>query len=396
MRESDRAVVAQQQALRLTRFYMAAATYLLMMLAALIADRLGLGHMPARAWGWFAGLAALGNIGFWAIFNSGLNRRFRDATLTREQIIFAMSVGLIPLYSIPNARAIVLMFFLVPFNFGMLRLRRRQYIAVVGIVMSLYASMLLVEKTLGRDGFDLGYELFLFLLFGILLTWFALFGGYVSDLRERLSAKNRALERANVRIAHLSKTDDLTQLFNRRHAFTVMNQVHATAMQGESSYALSILDIDHFKRVNDTCGHPTGDTVLTRFAEVVAQGLRATDLVLAQPPAETDAKSHKDLNGGGFLARYGGEEFIVVFANVTAAQAATCLNRIRERIKLFSFAGERDVHISFSAGVTGYRVGDRLEDVIARADAALYRAKALGRDQVAVDAEADPETSAVP
>jgi len=378
--EGNPAAVEKRQALRLRRFYMAAATYPLVLMVAVIASKQGLWHMSRVQWIGFIGAALMANGVLWWLFKSGHNRYFRDASLTREQILFAAIWGLVPLYAIPDVRASILMFYMVPFSFGMLRLSRRQFLQVVAIVMSLYGSMLLVEQSWRRSSFDAGHELFLFLMFGALLTWFALFGGFVNDLREKLKAKNRALEIANARIASISVTDELTRLHNRRHAFEVMRQVHADAQAGQSTYTLAILDIDHFKSVNDTWGHQVGDQVLTDFAVIVAEGLRAHDLLLAQPPDGQDATTD-----GGFLARYGGEEFILVFSNTTEAQAATCLNRMREHVKAFAFAGDREIHISFSGGVAAYRSGDSLEKVISRADRSLYRAKSQGRDQVAMD-----------
>ena len=103
-----------------------------------------------------------------------------------------------PLYALPEARPIVLMFYIPAFSFGMLRLTRRQFLGVTAYVMGFYALVLIVEYLQGRRGFSIHYELFLFVLFGILLTWFAFFGGFVSDLRRRLRLRNLEIEKAQV------------------------------------------------------------------------------------------------------------------------------------------------------------------------------------------------------
>jgi hypothetical protein len=107
---------------------------------------------------------------------------------------------MVPLYALPEARPVVLMFYLPAFSFGMLRLTRPQYLSAAACVMALYASVLGLEYFQGRQGFRLQYELFLFVLFGILITWFAFFGGFVSDMRRRLRLRNEEILEAHERI----------------------------------------------------------------------------------------------------------------------------------------------------------------------------------------------------
>ncbi|MGO9572000.1 MAG: hypothetical protein ACLP5H_31145 [Desulfomonilaceae bacterium] len=137
---------------------------------------------------------------FFFLFYTNVNLRFSDASLTREQIVYSALWGMVPLYALPEARPIVLMFYLPAFSFGMLRLTRPQYLCAAACVMALYASVLGLEYFQGRQGFRLQYELFLFVLFGILMTWFAFFGGFVSDMRRRLRSRNEEILEAHERI----------------------------------------------------------------------------------------------------------------------------------------------------------------------------------------------------
>ena len=188
------------QSLRLTRFAMAVTTYAVVTFAAFLTTRLGLGQMSVSEWATFIGIGLVGNVVFFALFYTGVNLRFSDPSLTREQIIYSAAWGLVPIYALPEARPIVLMFYIPAFSFGMLRLARRQYLFVTACVMGLYASLLVVEYLQARRGFRIQYELFLFLLFGILLTWFAVFGGFVSDMRRRLRLRNLEVEEAHGKI----------------------------------------------------------------------------------------------------------------------------------------------------------------------------------------------------
>lgn len=188
------------QRVRLQRFGVALCTYLLVIPATFLVSRLGLGDMNDLLLACFIGLALLGNGVFFVLFYTNVNLQFSDPSLTREQIIFSAIWGMIPLYALPEGRPIVLMFFIIPFCFGMLKLTRRQYLGVLACVMGLYAALLSLEYFLCRAGFRFQYELFLFSLFGLLLTWFTFFGGFVSNIRRRLQAQKGEIQKANQEI----------------------------------------------------------------------------------------------------------------------------------------------------------------------------------------------------
>ncbi len=185
-----------EQWVRLQRLGMALVTYAVVTLMAILVTRLGLGEMNVAQWVTFVGLGLFGNTVFFILFYTNANLRFSDPSLTREQIIYSAFWGIVPLYSLPEARPIVLIFYLPAFSFGMLRLTRRQYLGVVAAVMGIYTSILVLEYFQDRQGFMIQYELFLFAIFGILLTWFAFFGGFIADLRRHLREQNKKIQKA--------------------------------------------------------------------------------------------------------------------------------------------------------------------------------------------------------
>jgi hypothetical protein len=189
--------IASAQRLRLRRFGMAIATYAVVLLAAPLIARVDGGSVHGIHWVPFVGLAALINLVFFVLIRSGRNLRLRDPSLTQAQILASAAWGMLPLYDLPGARPLILMFYVPPFTFGMLRLNRRQYFVSVVVVIALYAGLLVFERQTGRPGFQLSYELLVLTTFAMLLGWLATFGGFVSDLRHELGRQRRAVEEAN-------------------------------------------------------------------------------------------------------------------------------------------------------------------------------------------------------
>ena len=160
----------------------------------------------------------------------------------------------------------------------------------------------------------------------------------------------------------LAVTDPLTGLNNRRYMMSRLDSLFEACRDGGEPVSLMMLDIDHFKRVNDTWGHPQGDEVLREAAVRLAACVRAIDLP----------------------CRYGGEEFVVVMPATRLSDAARVAERIRGAISSEAFlAGDQEIPVSVSVGVSSSEGGaDRPESLLRRADEALYEAKSAGRNQV--------------
>ncbi len=182
------------QRLRLKRFSMALATYGMAVFVTFLVTHLGLGSLTVSQWALFLGVAFFGNGIFFLLFASGLNLRFQDPSLTWLQIVFSASWGTILLYLLPAARTIILMFYLPAFSFGMFNLNRRKYLSALVVVLGMYASVIAVEHLQEHPGFRLEYELSLFAIYSILLTWMVIFGEYVSRMRRNLKTRTMELE----------------------------------------------------------------------------------------------------------------------------------------------------------------------------------------------------------
>lgn len=178
--------------------------------------------------------------------------------------------------------------------------------------------------------------------------------------RQAVAKQSQKLEQAKEE----ARVDALTGLPNRRAFDERIERVHSEFLSGESSYAVALLDVDHFKKFNDEHGHAVGDKVLEVVGEVLRRTQRGTDHV----------------------ARYGGEEFVILLQRITGEQAKSVIDRQRKRIGKASLRIDgKDLSITVSAGVAEASTGDSIETVLARADEALYAAKSAGRDQTCLD-----------
>ena len=169
----------------------------------------------------------------------------------------------------------------------------------------------------------------------------------------------------NARLEQLAHTDALTQLLNRRALTERITAEMERALRYDSSMALLMIDLDHFKRINDTYGHLVGDDVLRDVAKLLTETIRLSDTV----------------------ARYGGEEFLVLLPETDDAGAETFAERIRVAIEAHDFglrSHKPGLSLTTSVGVATFPAAriESVEDLFARADAALYRAKADGRNRV--------------
>ncbi len=196
---ANKAVKKDQQK-RLRRFGMSVITYAVAILATILITFLGIGELSTGQWATLIGLCLSGITLFFVLFYTNTNLRFSEQSLTREQIVFSSFYGIVAMYWLPEARPIILLFFLPPFSFGMLCLTFRQYLNVVVLVMGVYAALLGLEYFQHPYTFNIKYQLFLFVLFGLLLTWFAFFGGFVSNIRSSLWAQKETVKKTNKKI----------------------------------------------------------------------------------------------------------------------------------------------------------------------------------------------------
>ncbi len=178
------------------------------------------------------------------------------------------------------------------------------------------------------------------------------------------------LQRLNKILKERSIRDSLTGLYNHRHFYKVLRRDFMLSARNESELACLLLDLDHFKQVNDTYGHPCGDSMLKEIAHLLRRSVRETDVV----------------------ARYGGEEFAILLPQTNLAGARTLAEHTRTLIEKHAFRfGPLTIKIAISIGIATslMTLPGKPKELLTAADRALYRAKKEGRNRIAVFSPAD-------
>lgn len=204
----------------------------------------------------------------------------------------------------------------------------------------------------GRDEIDLVVEGFSVLQSGI--------NSHIANLDEQVAQRTAELEAALASIHRLSTIDPLTGCFNRRLFNERIQQELDRAVRYQRSLAVIFCDIDHFKQINDTCGHLLGDQVLQETAECFRRELRG----------------HID-----WVARYGGEEFVIVLPETSLSAAVATAERLRLALPPSMVTLVPTLTVTASFGVTQHVPGETVQELLQRADKLLYAAKAAGRNQ---------------
>jgi diguanylate cyclase (GGDEF)-like protein len=298
---------------------------------------------------------------FLAMSQTAFADRSSDPYLIVPNIAVASAIQFSFLYVAPEVGFVFLVILFIVFGFGSLRLTARQ--ASIGwgsAALGMALIMLLTNKVPDIPTQTYAERVVTLFLFVLALGRCMFLGLYGSSLRESLHQRNTELKKAVSKIEQLASIDGLTSTLNRRSLMAVLEKEIARARRTGAPLSVALLDLDWFKTINDRFGHLAGDDALRRFAELAGGMMRASDS----------------------LGRYGGEEFLLILPDATCAAALAVVERLRLTIaeqKWTSLSAE--FGLTVSAGVSELRPEDSLDDLLARADSALYQAKQNGRNQ---------------
>jgi diguanylate cyclase (GGDEF)-like protein len=301
--------------------------------------------------------------GYILLSESGFTERFKDHYFVAPQSIISMIIMLVFTYIAPEVGVMFLCTLFVVFAFSSLRSTPWQT-AVVWTAMALGLAwlFLLTDKPISMPH-ETYLERFATMTVFILTIGRCMFIGiFSSAMRESLYKSGLALKEANKRIEELAELDDLTGSFNRRCIMRFLDDEVARAHRTNVPCSIALIDLDWFKRINDTFGHPIGDEVLRTFAITVFANIRGVDR----------------------FGRYGGEEFLLVLPDTPDDVALRLLDRLRQIIASLDWSAfSPGMRVTISAGVATLRPNETPDALLARADSALYQAKAQGRNHIA-------------
>ncbi len=297
---------------------------------------------------------------FYPLVRSRLTLNWADPGLVVPQMLWASGVMVLGYVLAPVVRPAAFQTLCLIQVFGFLTLRPRQTLLVGGVVMAMVGLAWLLMMTWIPQQIDLRAE-----ALKITGTFFGLFAlmmqsHYFARVREGIHREKLALAEAAARLQHITFHDALTGLCNRAHMEARLALEIERVGAGGPGFSVALVDLDHFKRINDVHGHPTGDAVLVAFAQRAREVLRETDLV----------------------ARWGGEEFLILMPDTVPGDlACKAIDRLHHSLAAAPLIQSERVPlaVSFSCGMADSTPGLGLASCLERADKALYRAKHAGR-----------------
>ena len=306
-------------------------------------------------------LIAIVNLALLAAFKLKFNQRFADPALPLAQTLAAITVIMFIAFHFERDRSLVLAWCLVVMLLGVFRFKPRDFGTTTLFMLAGYALVINLLMSLKPDKVDVFIEWYQWAWLALLLPPFAWIGARIGVMRARIMRANAELVNALGTIQDMATHDSLTGLHNRASMTDALEHAVSKARRGGESLAILFIDLDGFKSVNDTLGHATGDQLLREIAQRLRAKVRQSDLV----------------------ARLGGDEFVVMVETITDRHGVQLL-----AAKILAAVGEpmqlqgHEVTVTASIGISVFPDdGSDVSSLLANADMAMYRAKALGHNR---------------
>ncbi|MEM7098100.1 MAG: GGDEF domain-containing protein [Pseudomonadota bacterium] len=315
------------------------------------------------------------------------NKRFDDDTVVMWRAMWCNTGAVCLAMSIPETiRFLLLVIPVFGVFYAALHLSQRNVFVVVGGTWVVYVLCLVfmvgsyIQPGEAAAYQSSNFEALSFTAFTVMLVSAALVSGEVLRVRGSLAEQNKTLERLMDQSRELASRDELTGVHNRRYMLEILERQKELADRDQQKFTVCFCDLDHFKQINDRYGHASGDKALREFADLAKATVRRID----------------------YVARLGGEEFLLVLVGVDESIARGVADRLVQRTRRLvpegfipegsgptgvvsnSTTGIESKGLSVSIGVTTYRSRESIDELLRRADGALYSAKQKGRDQVVV------------
>lgn len=296
-------------------------------------------------------------LAFQFVFQKGWHLRFEDPTLMLPQLLASLLLMLGVAWLERDTQIALVPFMLIAFSFGLFRLSTASLALLAAGSLGAYLGLVLLRAHVDGYGDEFRADLVQWCVLALTMPGLILLARQIQNLRQLLWHTRSELEHYEEKAAR----DELTGLANRRQLQAELEQAKQRADRHGATFSLCVIDVDHFKQINDANGHLAGDTVLREFARLARESIREADT----------------------LGRYGGDEFMQILPDTEVKGAVMHAERLRIYAHFLDFEKILEQKkISLSIGVAQYRPGERINDLISRADSALYQAKQLGRNRV--------------
>ena len=321
------------------------------------------GTIPASIGPAYAAIGLFSVACYLVLSETGLTERLKDHYFVAPQSVVGMTISLGFVYVAPQVGVLFLCTLFIIFNFASLRSTPWQTAAVWTLMtLGLAGLFLLTDKPISMP-YGTPLERFATMsVFALTIGRCMFLGIFSASMRQSLYDRGLKLKEAYRRIEELAELDELTGSYNRRCIMRMLDEEITRARRTGTPCSIALIDLDWFKRINDAYGHPTGDEVLRTFAITTFANIRGIDR----------------------FGRYGGEEFLLVLPETPSDGAAQILDRLRMIIADLDWSAfSPGMRVTISAGITALQPDETPDTFLARADGALYSAKARGRNQIA-------------
>lgn len=344
-------------------------TQVVVALLAMCAGVLGMLYMvwvgaaAPRAAAWWTAITVSAMALVYAAIRSGWTRRFEDPSIAVAQMLCAITCCAAAYALVGPGRGGVFPILMVALMFGMFGVTQRQMRGVTLYAVALFGATMAVMAHLDPQRYPPRVELGHFFVVATMLPVSSFLAERLNALRRRARRQRDDLAQALARIRELITRDELTGLANRRHMRELLEQEHQRCIRSGRTFCIALLDVDHFKSVNEAHGRTVGDAVLRSVALEAMRRVRVTDVV----------------------ARWGGDRFLLMLADAHATLARAGVERVREgasAVPLKVPGGE--LALSVSAGLVEHHAGETVDMTVLRAERALAEAKAQGRGRLVV------------
>lgn len=322
-----------------------------------------MGLAPAVPVAWWSAFTLGGMALFYGLIRSGWSRRWHEASLTVPQMLFALTSGAVAYTLLGAGRGAVFPMVMVVLMFGMFIASPLQMRWVSAYAVALFGVTMAVMSAWKPANYPWQIELGHFLLVATMMPGVSLLAARLSRIRARSRQHRAELAQALSRLREHTTRDELTGLINRRRMHEVMEQEHQRCIRSGQTFCLVMLDIDHFKPVNEAHGYAVGDAVMRAVAQEALRQVRVSDV----------------------LCRWGSDDFVLMMSDTRAPLARGGLERLQQKVAALRILhGSMAVSVTLSGGLAEHHAGETVLQTLERAERALLDSKAQGRSRIVV------------